>query len=103
MAKREILLERPLRRSLDEPTKQAIEREFVRRRTEIPIPTELIWRGKDPEFTIKSTWMSFIVSLAASRLRVEAELSFAAKMMATDANRKQAVDFIESIATELGL
>jgi len=34
---------------------------------------------------------------------VDAELSLAARMMASDANRKQAVQFIESIAGDLGL
>ncbi len=103
MSKRETLLDRPLKRPLDDATKRAIELEFARRRHEIPIPTELKWHTDQPEFTIRSTWMSFIVQFTNHRLLVEAELSFAARLLATEANRKQAVEFIESIATELEL
>ena len=39
---------------------------------------------------------------ADERLVVNAELSFAARMLTSEANRKQAVSFIESIAVELG-
>ncbi len=102
MAKKETLYKRQLRRPLDDETKKAIESEFLRRRHEIPIPTELTWHRVDPEFTIKSPWMNFIVRLEDS-LVVDAELSFAARMFATDANRQQAVKFIESIADDLGL
>ena len=103
MPKRETLYERPLRRPLDEATRQAIDVEFKKRRHEIPIPTELSWHPREPEFTIRSTWLSFIVQFKKERLVVEAELSFAARMFATDENRKQAVVFIESIAGDLGL
>lgn len=104
MPRKEKLLERPLRRPLDEETRRAIELEYKRRRHEIPIPTELKWHATHPQFTIRSSLLSFIVNFTADeRLVVDAELSMAARLMASDANRKQAVQFIESIAVDLGL
>jgi hypothetical protein len=104
MPRKEKLFERPLRRPLDEATRRAIDVEFQRRRHEIPIPTELKWHKTHPQFTISSTLLSFIVNFTTDeRMVVDAELSFAARMIATDANRRQAVAFIESIAVDLGL
>jgi hypothetical protein len=104
MPRKETLYERPLRRPLDEPTRRAIESEYRRRRHEIPIPTELRWHPSDPKFTIHSTLLSFVVHFTKdNRLVVDAELSMAARLLASGANRKQAVQFIESIAVELGL
>ena len=37
------------------------------------------------------------------RMVVDAELSLAAKMFATEENRRQAVQFIESVANDLNL
>ena len=65
--------------------------EFSRRRHEIPVPTELHWHADKPQFTIRSNWLSFIVGFTPDRLVVDAELSLAAKMLATDENRKHAV------------
>jgi hypothetical protein len=104
MPRKEKLLERPLRKPLDEETRRAIESEYNKRRHEIPIPTELKWHTTHPQFTIRSSLLSFIVNFTADeRLVVDAELSMAARLMASDANRKQAVQFIESIAVDLGL
>jgi hypothetical protein len=104
MPRKEKLFERRLRRPLDEATRRAIESEYHRRRHEIPIATELKWHKSHPQFTISSSLLSFIVNFTADeRMVVDAELSLAARLMATDANRKQAVAFIESIAVDLGL
>jgi hypothetical protein len=104
MPRKETLYERPLRRPLDEPTRRAIESEYRRRRHEIPIPTELRWHSTDPRFTIHSSMLSFVVHFTQDdRLLVDVELSMAARMLATVANRRQAVQFIESIAVGLGL
>jgi hypothetical protein len=104
MPRREKLFERPLRRPLDEETRRAIESEYQKRRHEIPIPTEMKWHATHPQFTIRSTLLSFIVHFTTDkRLVVDAELSLAARLMASDANRKQAIQFIESIAVDLGL
>jgi hypothetical protein len=75
----------------------------LQRRNEIPIPTELRWHPEKPQFTIGSQWLSFVVHFTPETLVVDAELSLAAKMMATKENRRMAVQFIESIATDLGL
>jgi hypothetical protein len=104
MPRREKLFERRLRRPLDEATRRAIDSEYQRRRHEIPIPTEMKWHKTHTQFTITSSLLSFIVNFTADeKMVVDAELSFAARMMASDANRKQAVAFIESIAVDLGL
>ncbi len=104
MPRKETLLERPLRRPLDDATRLAIEGAYRKRRHEIPVPTELTWHAVRPEFTIRSSLMSFVVNFTSDeRMVVDAELSFAARMLASEANRKQAVRFIESIAVELGL
>ncbi len=104
MPRNETLLERPLRKPLDDAIRQAIEGLYQQRRHEIPIPTELRWHATSPQFTIKSPLMSFVVRFTPdSRLVVDAELSLAGRLLASDANRKQAVKFIESIAGDLGL
>jgi hypothetical protein len=104
MPRKEKLFERPLKRPLDEETRRAIESEYKRRRHEIPIPTEMKWHPTHPQFTIRSSLLSFVVNFTADeRMIVDAELSLAARLMASDANRKQAVQFIESIAVDLGL
>lgn len=104
MPRKETLLERPLRKPLDDAVRRAIEGAYKQRRHEIPVPTELRWHATHPQFTIKSPLMSFVVRFTPDeRLVVDAELSLAGRMLASDANRKQAVKFIESIAGDLGL
>jgi hypothetical protein len=100
---KEKLYERPLKRPIDEETRVAIHSELHRRRRQLPIPTELTWSGGRPELTIRSQWISFIVLFMPERMVVNAELSFAAKMFATDENRRHAVQFIESVADDLNL
>ena len=100
---KETLYQRPLRRPIDGPTREAISRAYLQRRHEIPIPTELQWHGDEPRFTIRSQWASFIVRFTAEVMTVDAELSLAAKMLATRENRASAVQMIDAIADELGL
>jgi hypothetical protein len=99
----ERLYERLLKRPLDGPLREAIDRVVARRRHELPLPAQFEWHATDPVLTIKSPLLSFIVSFAPERLTVDAEMSFAARLLATAANRKEAVKFFESIATELDL
>ncbi len=47
--------------------------------------------------------ISFIVHFTDDKMTVDADLSLAAKMMATQQNRKDAVDFIDSIVNDLDL
>jgi hypothetical protein len=103
MAWREKLYERRLKRPVDSGTLSAIRSEFHRRRHEIPVPTELLDHPTKPEMTIKTKWLSFIVQFHKETLTVDAELSLAAKMLATAENRQVAVKFIDSIADELNL
>jgi hypothetical protein len=104
MPRTEKLFERRLRRPLDEATRRAIDSEYQRRRHEIPIPTQMKWHQSHSQFTISSPLLSFIVNFTPDeRMVVDAEMSFAGRMLASDANRKQAVAFIESIAVDLGL
>jgi hypothetical protein len=100
---KEKLYERALKRPLDEQTKATIHSEFRRRRDQIPMPTELSWHAAKPELTIRAKWISFIVNFTHDRMVVNAELSMAAKMFATDENRRHAVRFIESVANDLNL
>jgi hypothetical protein len=100
---KETVYRRRLRKPFDEPLREAISNEFVRRRHEIPFPTELLWDGEEPRFTIQSKWLSFIVSFTEESLVVDAELSMAAKLLATKHRRESAVQFIDSIANDLGL
>ena len=67
------------------------------------MPTELSWHVAKPELTIRSQWISFVVHFTHERMVVDAELSLAAKMFATDENRRHAVRFIESVANDLNL
>ncbi len=103
MAWREKLYERRLQRPVDPRALDAIRAEFQRRRHEIPVTTELLDHPTKPEMTIKTKWLSFIVQFSKETLRVDAELSLAAKMLATSENRQVAVQFIDSIANELNL
>jgi hypothetical protein len=100
---KETVYKRRLKRPLDPPTREAISTEFSRRRHEIPIAAELHWHAEKPEFTIRSKLLSFIVSFTPDLLVVDAELSLAAKVLATKENRETAVKFIDSIANDLGL
>jgi hypothetical protein len=103
MVMRETLYRRRLLRPLDEATRKAIDGEFARRRHQIPVATEFQWHHEKQQFTIRSKWLSFIVHFTDLDLVVDVELSLAAKMLATQENRKRAVRFIESIAKDLGL
>ena len=100
---KETLYERRLKRPLDERIREEISSLFSRRRAEIPVPAELSWHHSRPEFTIASKWLSFVGRFTAEMLIVEAELTWAAKMMATDEHRRAAVQFIDSLANDLNL
>jgi hypothetical protein len=88
---------------LDEPLRKAIGTEYLRRRHEIPVPTEFQWHRDKPQFTIRSQWLSFIVWFTPEKFVVDAEFSLLAKTFVTQENRKTAVQMIASIADELGL
>jgi hypothetical protein len=100
---KETLYERRITRPIDDRLRREISDEFSRRRGEIPVPAELRWHHSRPEFTIASKWLSFVARFTPEKLIVDAELSWAAKMMATDEHRRTAVQFIDSIANDLNL
>jgi hypothetical protein len=100
---KEKLYERALKRPIDDQTKAIIHSEFRRRRNQIPVPAELSWHAAKPEFTIRAAGIAFVVNFAHDRMVVDAELSLAAKMLATDEHRRHAVRFIESVADDLNL
>ena len=99
----ETLYTRRLRRPIDGSTREAIASEYSRRRHEIPMPTEMQWHPEQPQFTSRAPLLSVIVRFTPDLMRVEAELSMAAKALATRQHRQHAVHFIDSIATNLGL
>jgi|SRR6516225_3281874 hypothetical protein len=100
---KETIYQRRLKRPIDEPTRTAISAEFARLRHQIPVPAEMKWHPEKPQFTIHSKWLSFVVHFTNDDLVVDAELSLTARILATDANRKQAVQLIDTIANDLGL
>jgi hypothetical protein len=99
----ETVYKRRLRQPIDALTREAISTEYLRRRHEIPVPTELHWHAEKPQFTIRSKLLSFVVYFSHDLLVVDAELTLAAKLMATKENRETAVKFIDSLANDLGL
>ncbi len=100
---KETLYERPIKRPIDAQAREVIQAALAARRGEIPTPTEIVWHSHKPELVIRSKWISFIVRFTQETMVVDAELTLAAKMMATEANRRQAVQFIESVAQDLDL
>src|SRR5262245_34257508 len=103
MGWKEKLYERPLRRPIDESTRREIEAMYHRRRHELPVETELHWHPARPQFTLKSRWLSFHGHYTHEKLVVDAELTLAAKMMATPEHRRHAVRFLDELADELNL
>lgn len=103
MARRVTLYERKLKRPVDHHTLDTVRSEYYRRKHEIPVPTELLDDPTRPELTIKSKWLSFIVQFNRETMRVDAELSLAARLLATAENRRVAVQFIDQIANDLNL
>jgi hypothetical protein len=100
---KEKLYERALKRPIDDQTKATIHSEFYRRRNQIPVPAELSWHAAKSELTIRAKGIAFVVNFTHDRMVVDAELSLAAKLFATDENRRHAVRFIESVADDLNL
>jgi hypothetical protein len=103
MGWKERLFERPLSRAFDDQTRRAINAEFERRRHQIPVPVRLTWGQGETSFLLASHWASFLVSFAHDRLIVDAQLSLAARLLATEKNRQSVIDIINSIADELKL
>ncbi len=103
MGSKERLYERPLTRRLDDQIRQDIEAEFHRRRGEIPIPVEFSWNKNRSSITIGSKWVSFLIHFVHDKMVVDAELSFAARLLATESNRRQVVTLIRSVADDLRL
>jgi hypothetical protein len=100
---KEKLYERALKRPIDDQTKAIIQSEFRRRKDQIPVPAELSWHSAKPELTIRAKGMAFVVNFTHDRMVVDAELSLAAKMFATNENRRHAVRIIESVVDDLNL
>lgn len=103
MRRRETVYERKLKRSLDKTMRDAISKEAAERCRHIHFPTECGWHEKEPVFTIKSALATFIATFSADKVVVSAELSLAARLVATEHNRKFAVEIIDSIADRLDL
>src|SRR5262249_5718526 len=100
---KEKLYERRLKRPLDDSTRIAITDEFQRRQHLIPGGADLEWSDTAPELTIRSRWISFLVEFHDKSMIVTAELSLAAKLLATDENRRRAVEFVDDLMDELNL
>ena len=68
--------------------REAITREYSRRRHEIPVATELQWHPEKPQFTIRSQWLSFVVHFAHEELVVDAR-AFPCREGARDQEHRQ--------------
>jgi hypothetical protein len=103
MGRKERLYERPLARALDEQTRSAIEAELERRRDELPVPFDLVWKPGNQSLSIASKWATFLVHFDDGRMVVDAELSLAARVFATQQNRQKLIELISEVADELKL
>ena len=103
MGSKERLYERLLTRVLDEQVRQDFEAEFHRRRSEIPIPVEFSWDKSRSSITLGSKWVGFLIHFVHDKMVVDADLSFAARLLATESNRRQVVKLIRSVADDLRL
>ena len=73
------------------------------RRDQLPFPAEFEWHPVEPVLMVQSKLLPMHIAFASGRLTVHAKLSLAARMLATDGNRKRAIRLIEEIADELDL
>jgi hypothetical protein len=103
MRRKERLFERPLKRPVDDAVRQAIEAEIHRRRHEFPIPIELGWAQGQQSFTIASKWFNLLVDFAQDRMVVDAELTLAARVLATESNRQKLIAIINDSFDKLKL
>jgi Cu2+-exporting ATPase len=99
----ECLFERPLKRSLDDELRGLILDAVAGRREQLPFPAEFEWHPVEPVLMVKSKLLPIHIAFDAGRLTVHAKLSLAARMLATDGNRKRTIRLIEEIADELDL
>jgi hypothetical protein len=67
------------------------------------VAAELRWSPSKPEFSVVTQWLSLMARFTPEQLVVDAEMTLAAKMLATAENKKTAVRFIETLADDLGL
>jgi hypothetical protein len=99
----ECLFERPLKRSLDDELRGRILDAVFQRRDELPFAAEFEWHPVAPVLTVKSKLLPIHIAFDSEKLTVCAKLSRAARMLATEGNRKRAIRLIEEIADELDL
>jgi hypothetical protein len=100
---RETLFERPLKRPLDDVLRAAIHREAEERLRHVPVPAHAGWHEGGSEYAVRSHLVSFIASFTRETLVVTVELSFAGRLLATEANRRRAVEAISTVMDGLGL
>ena len=67
------------------------------------MPVELVWLEEKDQCMLKSTWLSFNFVFTPEVMTVTADMTFAAKMMATPENKKRAVKIISEVADNLDL
>jgi hypothetical protein len=99
----ECLFERPLKRPLDDQLRGLILDAVAGRREQLPFPAEFEWHPVEPVLMVKSKLLPIYIAFDPGRLTVHAKLSMAARMLATEGNRKRAIRLVEEIADELDL
>jgi len=104
MTTSERLHKRPLRRPINAETLARLRSEYHKRRNDLGIASELVDHPGDPHrMTIKSRWASLDFRFHDQMMIVDARLSLAARLMATEHNRRRVVRFIDDLADELDL
>jgi hypothetical protein len=103
MRPRETLFERHLKRPLDDGLRDELSREAYERCRASGIPAQFGWHEEGSVFSVQTPLASFHAWFTSETVRVWAELSLAARLFATESNRRRAVATIEAIADRLGL
>lgn len=104
MSNSERLHKRPLRRPIDAEALARLRSEYHKRRNGLGVASKLIDHPSDPHrLTIQSRWASLDFRFHDQMMTVDARLSLAARLMATEHNRRRLVRFIDDLADELEL
>lgn len=101
MANRERLYERKLTKPLDARKKARLS-EAVRQRLGSAVSKQE-WHPTEPVLTVEASLLKLVISAENSRLLVDAEYGWAARLLITEANRAQARNLAHQICEEAGI
>jgi len=101
MAQRERVYEQDLQGPLTKQKRKKVT-EAVQRNLGSAV-TKQEWHAKEPILTITSQFMTLIISFTDTKVTVEAEYGWTARLLMTEANRKQGREMAAKIAEEAEL